>query len=70
MSDHNNLPSISQLETVSFDEFVNMALTGLQSDASRKQYQYTYAAWLHWCEQHEITPIHMNIHNVTQYLKQ
>jgi len=70
MSDQNKLPSVSHLETVPFDDFIQMALSGLQSDASRQQYSYTYAAWSDWCEQNNIAPIHMNIHNVTQYLKQ
>lgn len=70
MSEQNQLPSVSHLEAVSFEDFIQMALAGLQSDASRKQYSYTYAAWSDWCEQHEIATIHMNIHNVTQYLKQ
>lgn len=44
MSDQNQLPSISHLEIVPFEDFIQMALAGLQSDASRKQYSYTVIA--------------------------
>lgn len=60
----------SDLEKVSFAELINVALTGLQSEASRQQYNYTYQAWLRWCDEQGIAPIHLNIHNVSLYLKQ
>ncbi len=70
MTDQANLPNVSQLETIPFIEFINVALTGLSSEASRKQYRYTYHAWSNWCDSHKINPIHLNIPNVTFYLKQ
>ncbi|MEM9954577.1 MAG: hypothetical protein AAF846_23410 [Chloroflexota bacterium] len=61
--------STTHLETIPFETFIETALAGLQSDASRRQYRYTYIAWATWCDDHQLAPIHMNITNVTKHLQ-
>jgi len=58
------------LPTPSFEEISSRALAGLDSEMSRKQYNYTYGSWERWCLDNDLHPVmDIGLKTVENYLK-